>query len=170
MVETKMGRTETVVLTEEQTKKVETLAYTLSTEQIADYFGVQRSTFYKIMERQPEVAKAYKKGKSTVIKGIADNLITKARDGDTTAQMFFLKTQANWREHSIRVKAKNYENRSDDMILKDIISSLLDNEANDSEIHLDNKTLNTINNLIKTKNELSELKSLKERLDAIEVK
>lgn len=165
----KGGRPSTI-LTDEDIIKVEALASTLTIPQIADYFGFEQTTFYRIMERQPSVKQRYKKGKSHVISSVADNLVSKAKEGDTTAQMFFLKTQAGWKESCVRIKAKQYKDRSDDLILKDIISSLLDNEDYDSDIHLDNTTLNTINNLIKTKNELSDLKDLKERLDALESK
>ncbi len=158
------------VLTDEEIIKVEALASTLTIPQLADYLGIEKSSFYSILERQPDVKRRYKKGKSFVISNVADNLVSKAQDGDTLAQMFFLKTQAGWKESCVRIKTKQYKDRSDDLILKDIISSLLDNKDSDSDIHLDNQTLNTINNLIKTKNELSELKELKERLDALEGK
>ena len=49
-------------LTDEQIIKVEELAADLTTEQIADYLGFSRTTFYRILERQPEVLVRYKKG------------------------------------------------------------------------------------------------------------
>ena len=87
-------------LTEEQIIQVEALASCLTMEQIADYFGMSQDTLSAICEREPEVLRRYKKGKSGVIYDIANSLITKARDGDTTSQIFFLKTQARWRETS----------------------------------------------------------------------
>jgi hypothetical protein len=42
----------------------------------------------------------YKKGKSRAIADIAGSLISKARDGDTASAIFYLKTQAGWREVS----------------------------------------------------------------------
>lgn len=50
-------------LTVEQIVQVEALAAVLSVEQIADYFGIGKTTFYAIMERQPEVSERYKKGR-----------------------------------------------------------------------------------------------------------
>ncbi len=85
-------------LTPAQLAEVETLAAVLTTAQIADYFGIGRSTFFAIMERDPEVAGRYKKGKARAIGAIAQSLITKARGGDTASMIFFLKTQAGWRE------------------------------------------------------------------------
>jgi len=85
-------------LNKDQIAEIETLAAVLSIEQIADYFCVGRTTFYEIMERQPEVSEQYKKGKSRAINDIGTSLITKARSGDTASQIFYLKTQAGWRE------------------------------------------------------------------------
>ena len=85
-------------LTSDQAAEVEVLAEVLTTEQIADYLGISRDTFYQIMRRQKEVSVRYKKGRSKVINEIAQNLLTKARRGDLGAMIFFLKTQAGWRE------------------------------------------------------------------------
>lgn len=85
-------------LTPEQVAQVEALGAVLSVEQIADYFGVGKTTFYAIMERQPEVSERYKKGKAKAIGSVAQGLLQQARDGNTTAAMFYLKTQAGWRE------------------------------------------------------------------------
>ncbi|MCW5597652.1 MAG: hypothetical protein KIT80_23400 [Chitinophagaceae bacterium] len=86
------------VLTEEELTQVEALAAFLTIPQIADYFMMGQATFSRILERQPEAMIRYKKGKANVIRDVANSLITKARDGDTASQIFFLKTQAGWRE------------------------------------------------------------------------
>lgn len=86
-------------LDEKQIAQVEALASVLTLEQIADYFGVARNTFTAICERQPEVLEHYKKGKTKAIANVAQNLIKQAQDGNTTASIFFLKTQAGWREN-----------------------------------------------------------------------
>lgn len=86
------------VLTTEQIVQVEALGAVLSLEQIADYFGIAKATFYSIMERQPEVSIRYKKGKSKAIGSVAQGLLQQAREGNTTAAMFYLKTRAGWRE------------------------------------------------------------------------
>ena len=85
-------------LTDAQKVEVETLAAVLTTEQIADFFGIGRRTFYSLMERDEEIAARYKKGKARAIGAIAQTLISKARAGDTTSMIFYLKTQAGWRE------------------------------------------------------------------------
>ena len=86
------------VLTDKQRGEIETLAAFLSIEQLADYFGIGRTTFFALMERDPEISELYKRGKSKAIAHIAQGLIQKARAGDTTSAIFFLKTQARWRE------------------------------------------------------------------------
>jgi len=85
-------------LTDKQRGEIETLAAFLSIEQLADYFGIGRTTFYALAEKDPEILEHYKRGKSKAIAHIAQGLIQKARAGDTTSAIFFLKTQARWRE------------------------------------------------------------------------
>jgi hypothetical protein len=85
-------------LTDAQKAEVETLAAVLTAEQVADYFGIGRRTFYSMMERDEEIAARYKRGKAKAIGVIAQGLINKARSGDTASMIFFLKTQAGWRE------------------------------------------------------------------------
>ena len=85
-------------LTDAQLAEVETLAAVLSTQQMADYFGMGRTTFYGLMDRDPEVAARYKRGRARAVGAVAQSLIAKARSGNVTAMIFFLKTQAGWRE------------------------------------------------------------------------
>jgi len=85
-------------LTEKQLGEIETLAAFLSVEQMADYFGIGRTTFYNLAEKNPEILERYKRGKSKAIAHIAQGLIQKARAGDTASAIFFLKTQARWAE------------------------------------------------------------------------
>ena len=87
-----------ITLTEAQVVEVETLAALLSLDQIADYFGICRNTFRAIRERDEEVAARYKRGKAKAIAHVANGLLQKARAGDTTSSIFYLKTQAGWRE------------------------------------------------------------------------
>lgn len=85
-------------LTDEQRIQVEALAAVLSQEQIADYFGVARNTFSAMMERDPDILERYKRGKAKAIGAVAQGLLQKARNGDTASAIFYLKTQAGWRE------------------------------------------------------------------------
>jgi len=85
-------------LTEEQAAQVEALAAYLSQDQIADYFGIVRNTFAAMIERDPDISARYKRGKAKAIGAVAQGLLQKARSGDTTSAIFYLKTQAGWRE------------------------------------------------------------------------
>ena len=89
-----------IVFNKEQVDKVEELAAVLTKTQIADYMGVCANTFRAIEDRQPEVARAFRAGKSRAIADVASNLIAQALDGNTTAAMFYLRTQAGWTEKS----------------------------------------------------------------------
>ncbi len=92
-----MGR-KPKTLTDEQAVQVEALAAYLSQDQISDYFGITRPTFAAMIERDPEIALRYKRGKAKAIGTVAQGLLQQARDGNITAAIFYLKTQAGWRE------------------------------------------------------------------------
>lgn len=85
-------------LSDEEIAQVEALGAVLSIEQIADYFGIAKTTFYAIMERQPEVSLRYKRGKAKAIGSVSKGLLQKAQSGDNSAMIFYLKTQAGWKE------------------------------------------------------------------------
>lgn len=85
-------------LNQSERVQLEALAQYLTLDQLADYFGIARSTLQEIIKREPDVFGIYKKGKSKAISQVAKSLIDKAIAGDTTSAIFFLKTQAGWRE------------------------------------------------------------------------
>jgi hypothetical protein len=87
-----------IMLGPSQVAEVETLAALLNQDQIADYFGMARNTFRAICARDEEVLARYKRGKAKAIAHVANGLLQKARAGDTTSMIFYLKTQAGWRE------------------------------------------------------------------------
>jgi DNA-binding XRE family transcriptional regulator len=87
-----------VVFDEKQTAQVEALAAVMTKVQMADYFGISEPTLKQIEERQPEVSLAYKRGKAKAIGSVGSNLLSQAKNGNVTAIIFYLKTQAGWRE------------------------------------------------------------------------
>lgn len=89
-----------IELTEKQISEIETLAVFLTQEQIADYFGISKRTFNNMRERDKEIDRLYNKGKAKGIAKIANGLFQTAVAGNTSAQMFYLKTQAGWRENN----------------------------------------------------------------------
>lgn len=88
-------------LTDKQAAQVEALAAYLSKQQIADYLGVSRPTFDAIIERDDNVSLHYKKGKAKAIANVAQGLVKQAIDGNMTAAIFYLKTQAGWKETQV---------------------------------------------------------------------
>lgn len=123
-----MGR-RAITLSEAQKAEVETLAAVLSTEQIADYFGIGRRTFWDMMARDEEIAAHYKRGKARAIGAIAQGLIQKARSGDTTSMIFFLKTQAGWRETAAIEHSLPPERPAADLGARARLQTLLDRIA-----------------------------------------
>ena len=152
-------------LTQDQIDSLEELGRTLTVERVADRFSMNKSTLYRIFRDNPEYFQRYKKGASEVSQEIAGSLIDNAKAGDTTAQIFYLKTKDNWRQNAVKIKATDYRGDNVEM-LSVIIGKIMGEDG--CEADLDNATLNTLNNLIKTKNELSELNELKARLDKLE--
>ena len=87
-----------IVFTQDQIEQVEKLSSLLTKGQLCDYLGISEPTFRAIEKRQEEVSFAYKKGKGKAIASVAASLLKQAQKGNMTAAIFFLKTQAGWRE------------------------------------------------------------------------
>lgn len=94
----KGGSLISVIFSQKDIELVNKLAGTLNTKQIADHFGISYETFLIVRKRQPELDKAYKMGKAKMIDDVANSLAQAALNGNVVAAMFFLKTQAGWRE------------------------------------------------------------------------
>ena len=110
-----------ILLTDEQKKKVRELASICTTEQIADYLGIDRSSFFNLIERDEELFRLYKKGKAEGHNFVASKLMERVQKDDTSAMIFYLKTQSRWKEPKdedeikdnkleIVVKVKEHEN------------------------------------------------------------
>jgi hypothetical protein len=104
--EKNLGGRPMVVLTEKQKEKLSYMAPYLTADQIADCLEVPRRTFFEILKRDEEVAALYKKHRSDKVAEVASNLVNKAIGGDTTAAIFFLKTQAGWSENKLNAAEK----------------------------------------------------------------
>jgi len=86
------------VLNKKELRDVERLAAVLNAEQVADFLGVSRRTFFYIMGRQDEAKEAYRKGRSKAAATVGGGLLQRAIDGDTVSAIFYLKTQCGWKE------------------------------------------------------------------------
>lgn len=87
-----------IVLTKEQLAEVGTLAPYLTADQLADTIGVSRAKFFELLKEDKEVSGLYKKGKGRAVANVAKNLVNQAENGNTIASIFYLKTQAGWKE------------------------------------------------------------------------
>jgi DNA-binding CsgD family transcriptional regulator len=94
----RVGGRPLTTLTDAQRAEVETLSAVLNAEQIADFLGIGRTTFFALLARDEDLSERYKRGKARAIGAVAQSLVTKARAGNVTAMIFFLKTQGGWRE------------------------------------------------------------------------
>jgi len=93
-----------VEFTSDQITQVEALAAVLTKGQIADYFNISETTLRAIEERQPEVSDAYKKGRVRQCASMGSNLIQLAKAGNVAANIFYLKTQAGWKEEQADIQ------------------------------------------------------------------
>jgi len=86
------------VFSEEEIIQVGALASVLNIQQIGEYFGISGRTFDRQLKNEPKVRKAYDEGRNKAIATVGKGLLKKALDGNLTAMIFYLKTQAGWRE------------------------------------------------------------------------
>lgn len=72
----------------------------LTDEQIAKNCGINKATLYDWKNKFPDISEALKKGKEIVDYEVENALLNKARSGDTTAMIFWLKNRKpkNWRD------------------------------------------------------------------------
>jgi len=90
-----MGRP-AIVLTEEQAAQVEALAAYLTQDQISDFLGISRPTFAAILQRDPDVALRFARGRARVIGEVAKGVIDRAKEGDQRASEFYLERIGGW--------------------------------------------------------------------------
>ena len=94
----KIGRP-LIVIDEDLCKKAETLAAQgLTMEQIANVLGMSETTLYDKKDKFSEFSHAIKRGKDKGIATVTSALFTKARNGDNTAMIFYLKNRAGWQD------------------------------------------------------------------------
>ena len=83
-------------------KQVEGLAARgLTQQQIADSLGISESTLYTNKRENVDFAEAIKRGKAKGIATVTNKLFAKIEEGNLTATIFYLKTQAGWKETSV---------------------------------------------------------------------
>lgn len=104
--------------------KVEDLASKLlSKEQIAISLGISNATLYNRQLENVEFLEAIKRGRQKGVALVAEKLVNSAIDGNTTAQIFVLKTHGgpDWKDRQdvnlsgeVTVKAKSLQDMTDE--------------------------------------------------------
>ena len=94
----RLGRPKAWEPNNEDYEMVEKLAAVLTQAQLADIFGVSYSTFKNYLRDDERLSGSYKKGKAAAISAVGTSLLRQARAGNITAMIFYLKTQAGWRD------------------------------------------------------------------------
>jgi hypothetical protein len=84
----------------------------LTEQQIYRYYGIGHAYWNRLKKQNKELRRAFYQGKSQTIKYVSGCLMDRIRAGDTVCMMFYLKTQAGWREKTTvnikgDVKSKN---------------------------------------------------------------
>jgi len=84
-------------------KQVESLAANgLTQEQIAAALGISESTLTKRKKENTDFADAIKRGKAKGIALVTNKLMESIKGGNMTGMIFFLKTQAGWKETNVQ--------------------------------------------------------------------
>jgi DNA-binding XRE family transcriptional regulator len=73
----------------------------LTMEQIAGCLGISYQTLNERSKEIPEISESIKRGQSVGIAEISNALYEGAKAGNTTAQIFFMKCRAHWKETSV---------------------------------------------------------------------
>ena len=68
----------------------------LKQDQLAKYYGVSTKTLQTRFKDNPEWRDAYDQGRADTVRKVGAALVKKAMDGNLTAMIFYLKTQAGW--------------------------------------------------------------------------
>lgn len=70
----------------------------MTTRQIGAFFGVSANELRQRKALADELADAVERGKTIGIKAVSEQLLEQAKEGNTIAAIFYLKTVAKWRE------------------------------------------------------------------------
>lgn len=89
-------------ITDEILNKAESYAARgLNQQQIADALGIGISTLMDKKKEYEDFSEAIKRGKAKGIAHVANNLLKNVDNGNVTAQIFYLKCQAQWKETDV---------------------------------------------------------------------
>lgn len=100
----------------------------LTDVQIAENLGISKTTFYKFKSEHSELSELLKKGKEVVDYEVENALLKNALEGNTTAQIFWLKNRKpkQWKD-----KADVESNNNSVQSLADAIQKAYESKAGD---------------------------------------
>lgn len=94
--------------------KVESLAANgLTQEQIAAALGISESTLTKRKKENTDFTDAIKRGKAKGIALVTNKLMESIKNGNMTGMIFFLKTQAGWKETNVQEHSVKFQRTAD---------------------------------------------------------
>ncbi len=93
-----MGRPK-IEITDKLCEKAESLAAQgLTQDQLALVLGMGARTLYEKKGAFPQLSQSIKKGQAQGVEAVTNKLFEKAREGDNTAMIFYLKNRAGWKD------------------------------------------------------------------------
>ncbi len=78
----------------------ECASFGLNKKQIATKLCMGETTLYDRIAEYPELLKAINRGQTQAVENVTNALYNTAMDGNTVAQIFFLKNRGEWRDKS----------------------------------------------------------------------
>lgn len=100
------GRRPSLIVDEKLIEKAKELSGKgLTQQQMSDYFSVVPETWYSYQDKYPELREAIKVGRARTIAYVASKLMTAISNNSVAAMIFYLKTQAGWKEQRDEVAA-----------------------------------------------------------------
>jgi len=105
---------------DEELEKVESLAARgMTIAQICDCLDIAQSTIYEKTKEYSELAEAIKRGKAKGIALVTAELLKNVKSKNVTAQIFYLKCQAKWKE------AKDEDNSGNETLMEKFVDGKL---------------------------------------------
>lgn len=95
----------------------------LTDEQIAEKLNISKDTFYKYKKNHTDFSDSLKKGKEVVDYQVENALLRNALEGNTTAQIFWLKNRKpkQWKD---KIDFENEANKETIKKLDEVLNSL----------------------------------------------
>ncbi len=97
----------------------------LTKQQIADCLGISYETLNEKTKEYTEFSESIKRGQAKGIAMVANELVKNVKIGNVTAQIFFLKCRAGWKEIEEEIPLDNL--RKEIEIVKEIAARCLKN-------------------------------------------